>query len=75
MRGKTVVITGGTSAIGEVAAETLAKKWVFGLSWSHGIRAAVTQRSRGYSTVALLVLSLGEFDRNWSTLNCNCSSS
>jgi len=47
MRGKTVVITGGTSGIGEVAAETLAKK---------GARIVLVARdkSRGDATLARL---------------------
>src|SRR4029079_10066774 len=47
MRGKTVVITGGTSGIGEVAAEILAKK---------GARIVLVDRdkTRGDATVARL---------------------
>ena len=48
MQGKTVVITGGTSGIGEVAAVALAKMGA-ALSWSREIGLAVTRPSGSFA--------------------------
>ena len=56
MRGKTVVITGGTSGIGEVAAVALAKMGarIVLVAWD---KAAGTLRSRDFATVRLVLLT------------------
>jgi NADPH:quinone reductase-like Zn-dependent oxidoreductase len=53
MRGKTVVITGGTSGIGEVAAETLAKKGARIVLVARD-KTAATRVSRDFATVRLV---------------------